>query len=104
NLLGVERWTGLHFYATPGPLERSTIDGQVVDNAWLLAISDVADFGVELLQGSREPTDYRRTVDRIGESIHHVLVRRGVSDAEWSALHAWMASMHVGVVMSGRLR
>jgi hypothetical protein len=104
SLLGVERWNGVHFRAAPGSLERSTFKGQKVDNAWLLAITDVADFGLELLQGTREPTDYRQTVDRIGEGIHHILVRRDLSDAEGRALHAWMESMQIGVVMSGVVR
>lgn len=104
SLLGVERWTGVHFRTAPGSLERSTFKGQKVDNAWLLAITDVADFALELLQGTREPTDCRQTVDRIGEGIHHILVRRDLSDAEGRALHAWMESMQIGVVMSGVVR
>jgi hypothetical protein len=104
GLLGINRWNGIHFHGTPGGLEHSTFDGHVVDNAWLLAITDVADFGLELLQGTREPTDYQRTVQRIGEGIHHVLVRRGLSDSEWMALYDWMASMSIGIVMSGRVR
>jgi len=104
SLLGVERWTGVHFRVAPGSLEHSIFNGQVVDNAWLLAITDVADFGMELLQGTREPTDYGQTVERIGEGIHHVLVRRDLSDVEWSALRAWMESMGIAVVMSGRVR
>ncbi len=83
SLLGVERWTGVHFRVAPGSLEHSIFNGQVVDNAWLLAITDVADFGMELLQGTREPTDYGQTVERIGEGIHHVLVRRDLSPM-WS--------------------
>jgi hypothetical protein len=104
KLLDLSRWNGVHFHNTPGGLEHATVDGQVVDNAWVLAITDVADFGLELLQGTREPTDYQRTVQRIGEGIHHVLVRRGATDAEWWAVRDWMASMHIGVVMSGRVR
>ncbi|MBV9328459.1 MAG: VOC family protein [Chloroflexi bacterium] len=104
RLLGVSRWSGVHFHNTPGGLEHATFDGRVVDNAWLLAITDVADFGLELLQGTREPTDYQRTVQRIGEGIHHILVRRGASDEEWWAVRDWMESMNIGVVMSGRVR
>lgn len=104
SILGVERWNGVHFHHTPGGLEHSTVDGQVVNNAWLLAITDVADFGLELLQGTREPTDYQRTVARIGEGIHHILVRRGMTDAEWLAMREWMESLGVGIVMSGRVR
>ena len=104
RLLGVSRWNGVHFHNTPGGLEHATLDGRVVDNAWLLAITDVADFGLELLQGTHGPTDYQRTVQRIGEGIHHVLVRRGATDAEWSAVRDWMESMNIGVVMSGRVR
>jgi hypothetical protein len=104
KLLDVSRWSGIHFHNTPGGLEHATIDGHVVDNAWMLAITDVADFGLELLQGTREPTDYQRTVQRVGEGIHHILVRRGATDAEWSAVRDWMASMQIGVVMSGRVR
>jgi Glyoxalase/Bleomycin resistance protein/Dioxygenase superfamily len=104
RLLDVSRWNGVHFHNTPDGLEHATIDGAVVDNAWLLAITDVADFGLELLQGTREPTDYQRTIQRIGEGIHHVLVRRGATDAEWSAIRDWMSSMQIGVVMSGRVR
>ena len=97
ELLGIDRWSGVHFHS----LELSTYQGQVVDNAWLLAITDVADFGLELLQGTREPTDYRLTIDRIGEGIHHMLVRDYVSDSEWIPLRDWMASMQIGIVMSG---
>jgi hypothetical protein len=104
SLLGIERWSSLHFHNTPGGLEHATLDGQVVDNAWLLAITDVADFGLELLQGTRPPTDYQRTVASIGEGIHHVLLRRGSSDAEWLAVRDWFASLDIGVVMSGRVR
>ena len=80
RVLDVSRWNGVHFHATPGGLEHATLDGQVVDNAWLLAITDVADFGLEVLQGTRAPTDYQRTVQRIGEGIHHILVRRGAGE------------------------
>ena len=104
KLLDVSHWHGVHFHNAPGGLEHATVDGHVVDNAWVLAITDVADFGLELLQGTREPTDYQRTVQRIGEGIHHVLVRRGATDAEWRAVRDWMASMKIGVVMSGRVR
>jgi hypothetical protein len=104
RLLDVARWNGVHFHRAPGGLEHATVDGQLVDNAWLLAITDVADFGLELLQGTREPNDYQRTVQRIGEGVHHILVRRGATDAEWSAVRDWMASMNIGVVMSGRVR
>jgi hypothetical protein len=104
DILGVERWSGVHFHVAPGSLERSVFDGQDVDNAWLLAITDVANFGLELLQSTREPTDYRRTIDRIGEGIHHVLVRRDLTDDNWSALQTWMESMHIGTVMTGRVR
>jgi hypothetical protein len=54
--------------------------------------------------GTREPTDYGQTIARLGEGIHHVLVRRDMPDADWQALHAWMESMGIGVVMSGVLR
>jgi hypothetical protein len=104
RVLGVERWTGVHFHMAPESLEHSTFEGQRVENAWLLAITDVADFGLELLQGTRVPTDYHQTVQRIGEGIHHVLIRRGIAEQEWWALRAWMESMQIGVVMSGRLR
>lgn len=104
RLLDVSHWNGIHFHNTPGGLEHATLDATVVDNAWLLAITDVADFGLELLQGTREPTDYQRTIQRIGEGIHHVLVRRGATDTEWSAVRDWMSSMQIGVVMSGRVR
>lgn len=104
KLLGVSRWAGLRFDSAPGSLEYSTFMGQQVDNAWFLAITDVADFGFELLESTREPTDYGQTVARIGEGIHHLLVRRGLSDDEWHALRSWMASMGIGIVMSGRVR
>jgi hypothetical protein len=104
NLLGIERWTGVHFHTAPESMEYSTFNGRPVENAWLLAITDVADFGLELLQGTREPTDYHQTIQRIGEGIHHVLVRRGLAEQEWWALRGWMESMQIGVVMSGRLR
>jgi hypothetical protein len=103
SLLGIERWNAAYFHGPPGPLENATLDGHAVDNAWLLAITDVSDFGLELLQGTHGPTDYRRTVESIGEGIHHVLVRRGLSEVEWAALQAWMESMNIGIVMSGRL-
>jgi hypothetical protein len=80
------------------------VQGKPVDNAWIIAITDVANFGVELLQGTREPTDYRQTIERSGEGIHHMLVRRDVSDQDWWALRAWMESMNIGTVMSGRVR
>jgi hypothetical protein len=98
EMLGITRWNGIHFHS----LEHSTYRGEQADNAWLLAITDVANFGLELLQGTREPTDYRQTVDRIGEGIHHMLVRRDLSYSDWTALRDWMASMEIGVVMSGR--
>ena len=85
-------------------MEYSTFEGRRVENAWLLAITDVADFGLELLQGTRAPTDYQQTVERIGEGVHHLLVRRSLTEQEWWALRAWMESMHIGLVMSGRLR
>jgi hypothetical protein len=97
ELLGVERWNGVHFHS----LARSTYRGSDVDNAWVLAITDVADFGLELLQGTRKPTDYQETIDRSGEGIHHMLVRDYISEAEWIPLRDWMASMQIGVVMSG---
>ena len=98
-MLGITRWNGVHFHA----LEHSTYRGEQVDNAWVLAITDVANFGLELLQGTQEPTDYRQFVDRVGAGIHHMLVRRDLSDSDWTALRDWMASMHIGVVMSGRV-
>jgi hypothetical protein len=99
ELLGVEHWTGIDFKP-----ERATVRGTEVDNAWFLAITDVANFGLELLQSTREPTDYRATVDRIGEAVHHVLVRRDVPDADWNALRDWMASMDISTIMSGQVR
>jgi hypothetical protein len=104
SLLGITRWAGLRFDSTPGSLEHSTFRGQHVDNAWFLAITDVADFGFELLESTREPTDYGQTVERFGEGIHHMLVRRGLSDSECAALQSWMTSLGVGIVMSGRVR
>ena len=53
---------------------------------------------------TREPTDYGQTISRVGEGIHHVLVRRDLSDAEWAALRSWMESQRIGIVMSGRVR
>jgi hypothetical protein len=104
ELLGVEHWSGAHFNSAPGMLKHSTFRGAEVDNAWFLAITDVANFGLELLQETRGPTDYRATVDRIGEGVHHVLVRRDLSEADWIALRDWMASMAIGTVMSGQVR
>jgi hypothetical protein len=104
ELLGVERWSGVHFNSAPGALEHSTFRGAEVDNAWFLAITDVANFGLELLQETRGPTDYRATVDRTGEAVHHMLVRRDLSADDWFALRDWMASMQIGIVMSGQVR
>jgi hypothetical protein len=94
----------VHFHPAPGSLQSSTYYGQPVENAWIIAITDVADFGLELLQGTREPTDYGQTISRTGEGIHHVLVRRDITCSESVALQRWMESMRIGVVMRGVVR
>jgi Glyoxalase/Bleomycin resistance protein/Dioxygenase superfamily len=104
ELLGIESWTRRDFHRAPESMTSSTYLGEPVDNAWLIALTDVADFGLELLQETRGPTDYGDTIARSGEGIHHVLVRRGLSDADWQALNAWMSSMQIGVVMGATLR
>jgi hypothetical protein len=105
SLLGVTDWSFVHFRPEHGSLEHSTLDGEEVEYASLLAKAEVADFGFELLQSMGGPTHYKRElIDRVGEGIHHLLVLPAQEEAASLRLRRWMDSLDVPVAMSGRVR
>jgi hypothetical protein len=105
RLLGLLDWTFVHFRPEPGSLERSTLDGEPVRHAFLLAKADLADFGFEVIQPTLEPTHYRRELlDPFGEGIHHLLLLPSVPEAQWLEVRDGMAAFDVPVVMSGSVR
>jgi catechol 2,3-dioxygenase-like lactoylglutathione lyase family enzyme len=105
RLLGLTSWELVHFHPDPGSLERSTLDGQPVRQAFWLAKADLPDCGFELIQPTLEPTHYRRELlDPIGEGIHHLLVVPSMPEARWSRLRDAMASLDVPVATSGSVR
>jgi catechol 2,3-dioxygenase-like lactoylglutathione lyase family enzyme len=105
SLLGLTDWTFVHFRPEPGSLERSTLNGEVVEYASLLAKADLEDFGFEILQSMAGPTHYKQEfIDRVGEGIHHLLVLPAQEEEASLRLRRWMASLDVPVAMSGRVR
>jgi methylmalonyl-CoA/ethylmalonyl-CoA epimerase len=105
RILGLPEWTFLHFRREPGSLERSTLDGEEVEHAFLLATASLPDVAFEVIQPTVEPTHYRRAfLDRIGEGIHHLLVLPALPEARWQRLYAAMEAMGVPVAMSGSVR
>jgi len=105
SLLGLTEWTFAHFRPGPGLLERSTLNGEAVEHAWVLAKADVPQFGFEVIQPTVEPTHYRREfMDRGGEGIHHLLALPSTADEEWLRLRAWLESLGAPVAMSGSVR
>ncbi|HLH69968.1 MAG TPA: VOC family protein [Candidatus Dormibacteraeota bacterium] len=105
RILGLPEWSFLHFRHEPGSLERSTLDGEEVEHAFLLATAGLSDVAFEVIQPTVEPTHYRRAfLDRIGEGIHHLLVLPALPEARWRRLRAAMEAMDVPVAMSGSVR
>ncbi len=104
-LLGLQSWNSVHFYPAPGSLEYSTLNGAEVKHSFLLATGGFEAFGFELLQGLSGPTHYREEfIDKIGEGIHHMLLLPGLPEEQWRPIRAWMESLSIPVVMSGRVR
>lgn len=102
ELLGLTRWSFRHF--RPGTLQRSTVDGEEVEHAFLLALAGFEDVGFEVIQPTQEPTHYRRhLLDPVGEGIHHLLLLPGEDDGRWPAVRAWLESLGAPVAMSGRV-
>lgn len=100
DLLGLSRWSFRHF--RPGTLQRSTVDGEEVEHAFLLALAGFEDVGFEVIQPTQEPTHYRRhLLDAIGEGIHHVLLLPGEDEERWPAVRAWLEDLGAPVAMSG---
>jgi len=97
RLLGLERWNAVHFQP-----EHSTLNGERVEHAFLLAIGSKQDVTFELLQSTRGPTDYISFQERTGgPGIHHMLLLRDLPEDEWLALRA---TLDLPAVMSGRVR
>jgi catechol 2,3-dioxygenase-like lactoylglutathione lyase family enzyme len=100
ELLGLSRWSFRHF--RPGTLQRSTVDGEDVEHAFLLALAGFDDVGFEVIQPTQEPTHYRRhLLDPIGEGVHHLLLLPGADEGRWPAVRAWLESLGAPVAMSG---
>ncbi|HZV53115.1 MAG TPA: VOC family protein [Candidatus Dormibacteraeota bacterium] len=105
RILGLSEWSFLHFRHEPGSLQRSTLDGEEVEPAFLLATAGLPDLAFEVIQPTVEPTHYRRAfLDRIGEGIHHLLVLPALSEARWQRLRAAMEAAGAPVAMSGSVR
>jgi hypothetical protein len=105
SLLGLTDWAFVHFRPEHGSLEHSTLNGEEVKYAALLAKADLADFGFELLQSMGGPTHYRQElIDRVGEGIHHLLVLPAQTAEASLRLRSWMESLDVPVAMSGMVR
>jgi Glyoxalase/Bleomycin resistance protein/Dioxygenase superfamily len=105
ELLGLTEWTFLHFRPEPGSLERSTLEGEEVRNAWLLALASTGEVAFEALQPTMEPTPFRRhMLDPLGEGIHHLQVLPSLGRDDWAPVERWMASMDVPVATSGLAR
>ena len=100
ELLGLTRWSFRHF--GPGTLQRSTVDGEDVEHAFLLALAGFDEAGFEVIQPTQEPTHYRRhLLDVIGEGIHHLLLLPGEDEGRWPAVRAWLEDLGAPVAMSG---
>ena len=105
SLLGLADWTFVHFRPEHGSLEHSTLNGEEVKYASLLAKADLADFGFELLQSMGGPTHYKQELlDRVGEGIHHLLALPAQDEDASLRLRSWMESLDVRIAMSGRVR
>ena len=105
KVFGIEQWGGVHFRTAPDSLEFSTLNGAPVSHAWLLASGACADFGFEVLQSTESPTHYKEEfIDKLGgPGIHHLLLLPGLPEAQWLPLRAWLESMDIVNVMSGRV-
>jgi catechol 2,3-dioxygenase-like lactoylglutathione lyase family enzyme len=104
SVLGLSQWSIRHFRTGPGSLEATTVDGEEVEHAFLLALAGVEDVGFEIIQPTREPTHYRRhLLDPIGEGVHHLLLLPGQDGGRWPAVRAWMEDLGAPVAMSGRV-
>jgi catechol 2,3-dioxygenase-like lactoylglutathione lyase family enzyme len=104
TLLGLPRWTFRHFRPEAGSLESSTLDGEEVKHAFLLALAGFDDVAFEVIQPTLEPTHYRRhLLDPVGEGVHHLLILPSQDEGRWPAVRAWMGGMGAPVAMSGRV-
>lgn len=102
DLLGLTRWSFRHF--RPGTVQRSTVDGEEVEHAFLLAVAAFDDVGFEVIQPTQEPTHYRRhLLDVIGEGVHHLLLLPAEDEARWPAVRAWLEGLGAPVAMSGEV-
>jgi hypothetical protein len=105
SLLGLPEWTFTHFRPEPGSLDRSTLDGEEVRHAFLLATADIADLGLELIQPTLGPTHYRRhLLDPLGEGVHHLLLLPDERPEGWPRLRGAMEALGAPVATSGSVR
>lgn len=102
DLLGLTRWSFRHF--RPGAVRRSTVDGEEVEHAFLLALAGFDDLGFEVIQPTQEPTHYRRhLLDVVGEGVHHLLLLPGEDPGRWPAVRGWLEDLGAPVAMSGEV-
>ena len=105
RLLGLEKWRGVDFSMASGMMDELLYKGESVDHAWVLAISQVADFGLELIQPTKGPVHYRTDyLDVRGEGIHHMLLLPGLAKERISDVDNWMTSLGAPPILNGFVR
>lgn len=70
SVLGVDPWTVMRF--EPPELTDTTYRGETVEYGMLLAVSDVGDMTVELIEPTIGPNTYQTHLNEHGEGLHHV--------------------------------
>lgn len=99
RLLGIGPWTGFRF--EPPALEAPTYRGEAVDHGMRLALADLGDLAVELIEPTRGPTVYEDHLRERGPGLHHV-AHFADDQREFDELTTSLRDAGLAVVQSGR--
>ena len=101
RLFGLGRWRGTHFKSDEGVLDLE-YRGPRSEQAFLMALTQVADFGLELIQPTEGVNHYREDYAAgLGTGIHHMLLQPNLAPEDQPQLQRWMEGMGAPVVLSG---
>lgn len=102
RLFGLPSWRGVHFSRGTGFLQELQYRGEDVDHDWMIAITSIADFGLELLQPFSRASHYRVDyLDHLGDGIQHMLLHPAMKREHWPPLREWMEGMGAPVILTG---
>lgn len=108
KLFGLDNWNFGLWHSGQGSLENATYNGKPVEHAYFTTLlSPITNFGIELMQPSYGPQNYKEDyLDVYGEGVHHLFTQPppALRDKEhWEQVQKWMASMGVPMVQSASL-